>query len=242
MSSKIQQSITNKARADKFSLVLTIPQILKDINAQLLSARSNNTIQQDALQFAVWGVVVPSVNIPEQETRLWGQPYKVTSQAREAYSPVSVDFTIDNNYNNYWVLWKWMEFINDPRHSGMDEHFGEYAAGEDEDIHTAVEKSEEIGKSLQKNKKNTNPSRTMKHQSVHMVNNYLDYQTTITIFGLDEYNIKTVQFNYYNAFITQLGEIRYNFRDPTELESSFQFNFSQMDIVLLDKQSGGPAE
>jgi len=193
----IPQSITNKARSDKFQMVLTLPKVMLNINSQILSKRTQDFIQQDALQFAVWGIVVPSVGVPSQETSMWGQPYRVTSQARKAYDPVALNFTIDNGFNNYWLLWKWLEFLNKPRQSGVKEEIADLAG--------------------EKN------------------NAYHDYQTIITIYGLNEYNDRVVQFDYIGSFITDLGEIRYNYRDPSELESSFQFVFNQMKVTLLEE-------
>ena len=70
-------------------------------------------------------------------------------------------------------------------------------------------------------------------------NKYTDYQTTISVYALDEYNVRVAKFDYFNAFITELGEVRYNYRDETELESNFNFVFNQMDINLLE--DGEPA-
>jgi hypothetical protein len=127
-----------------------------------------------------------------------------------------------------------------PRESGMNSHFGEYRKGEIPDPLRAVrQKANDISKQLQKSKEkqnlDTSNTNEIMNQNVKMINNFLDYQTTINIYALDEYNNKTAQFTYYNSFITSLGEIRYNYRDATELESVFQFEFSQMDIKLLEE-------
>jgi len=60
-----------------------------------------------------------------------------------------------------------------------------------------------------------------------------EYCTTFSIFGLDEYNKKTIEFKYHNAFITNLGAITYSYKDPDFIESTAQFQFSQLDINLL---------
>lgn len=204
------QAILNKSRADKFKMVITLPKILRELNSQILSQRGQDTVQQDTLQFSIWGVLVPGVSIPAKDLPTMGQPYKVTSQAREAYSPISVNFTIDNRFNNYWVLWKWLEYLNRPKESGMNEYF--------------------------------NDERILASRGQLDSNKFIDYQTIITVFGLDEYNNSVVKFDYSNAFITNLGEIRYNYRDPTELETSFEFAFNQMTITLLNPELGTPLE
>ena len=87
--SQIHQSITNKARADKFLLVLTLPPVLQDLDTAILSERTQEFIQEDALQFSVWGVVVPSVEVPGHVLRWGGQPYNITSQSRPDYQPIT---------------------------------------------------------------------------------------------------------------------------------------------------------
>jgi hypothetical protein len=61
-----------------------------------------------------------------------------------------------------------------------------------------------------------------------------EYQSTFSIFSLNEYNQKSVEFVYNNAFITNLGAINYSYRDEGIIESTAEFQFSQLDIKLLD--------
>ena len=61
-----------------------------------------------------------------------------------------------------------------------------------------------------------------------------EYCTNFSIFGLDEYNNRVIEFTYLNAFITNLGSIDYNYRTPDYIESTVQFQFSQLDINLLN--------
>jgi len=61
-----------------------------------------------------------------------------------------------------------------------------------------------------------------------------EYQSTFSIFSLNEYNQKSVEFIYNNAFITNLGAINYSYRDEGIIESTAEFQFSQLDIKLLD--------
>lgn len=202
MATLVHQSITNKARADKFLLTFDIPPVIRDLNTEILSPRTQEFIQEDAMQFSVWGVVVPTVSVPPVNLRWGGQPYNVTSQSRPEYPPIEVNFTIDNLFNNYWVLWKWLDSMNKIKDSGMDDHFAD---------------------------------KNISNRPAPYGNKFTDYQTTLTIYGLDEYNHKVIQFDYFKAFITELGEIRYNYRDETELESSFTFVFSQMNITLMEE-------
>lgn len=60
-----------------------------------------------------------------------------------------------------------------------------------------------------------------------------EYQSNFSIFSLNEYNQKSVEFIYYNAFITGLGPINYSYRDEGIIESTAEFQFSQLDIKLI---------
>lgn len=60
-----------------------------------------------------------------------------------------------------------------------------------------------------------------------------EYQTTVHIFGLDEYNKPVVRFDYTRAFITKLGGITYSYRDANTVDGSAEFYFSQLYVNNL---------
>ena len=221
----MNQSILNKARKDKFLLVLDIPKILKDINS---NTRSNNLVNLDKLQFSVYGTMVPKISVPSEALNEYGQSYNVTSMSRPNYQPVSVSFNIDNNFENYWVLWKWLEVLNNPQKGGMPHHFAEFEQG--------AEKPMDEVRDMILNKSKNQPH-NIKYKHIKMLNDYTDYQTTITVFGLREYNEKIVKFNYSNAFIVGLGELKYDYKDPAEIECNFEFAFNQLDVTLLENNT-----
>ena len=64
--------------------------------------------------------------------------------------------------------------------------------------------------------------------------NFSDYQTDITMYGLDEYDNKRVQFTYTKAFPTILGGINYSYRESDEIQSSFTFVYSQLHTKLIN--------
>jgi hypothetical protein len=191
----IQQSILNKNRKDKFILVLNLPSILKRVNKVDSNDRSTETLNLDSLQYSIFGSVVPESKIPEIAVPYGAQVPKVTSYARPAYAPLTVNFTVDNQFNNWWVLWYWLNIINNSKQSTY-------------------------------NADQLNPTTALK-------TNLADYQANITVYGLDEYNNKKIQWDYTNAFITNLGDITYNYRDPEQIDSSFTFAFGQLNCQLL---------
>lgn len=194
MSGNMRQSILNKSRKDKFLLILNIPRILRGVNKIDQNERESKYFNLDSLQYSVYGTVVPSITVPSVETPFGGQVAKFTSYNRPSYSPITVNFTVDNGFNNWWVIWSWLDLINNSKTGKYDST-------------------------------NISPG-----DPVRVTNSY---QTDITIFGLDEYDNKVIQFDYSNAFVTSLGEINYNYRDPEQMESSFSFDFSQFTPKLL---------
>jgi len=217
----MHQSVLNKARKDKFLLILDVPKVLKDINS---NTRSNELVSLDKLQFSVYGTVVPPVSVPAATVNTYGQAYNVTSMTRPAYAPINVDFNIDNNFDNYWVLWKWLSVLNDPRESGMTEHFTDFKEFDNTNVDT-------IRDLANSSKQNT----TYKH--IKMLNDYTDYQTTISIIGLREFNEQIVRFDYSNAFITNLGQLNYDYKDPSEMNCNFEFVFNQLEVTLLENNT-----
>jgi hypothetical protein len=188
-----QQSVLNRSGKDKFVLVVNLPHILKKQSLE------DSYIDLKPLEMSIYGTVVPTIQVPPVEVRFGGQSYNVTSYSRPNYAPLNVNFVIDNKFRNYWILWKWLSVLNDPRKSGYN--------GTKDGLETNADKFEK--------------------------GNLTEYQTNISVIGLNEYNQKTIEFIYYNAFIISLGGIDYNYRTPDILESTVEFQFSQFNVNIL---------
>jgi len=197
------QSQLNKSRLDKFLLVFNLPPILRNKNNNNLSVRSNNLLNQNSLQFSVYGSVLPTISVPEFTAGYSGQSYKVSSNTRPPYPNISVNFTVDNQFNNYWVIYYWLNLLNDQQESSYD-----------------VKQPISDISIVQGNKLNP----ILQPQS---------YQTDFTLFGKDEYDNNIIQFTYTKAFPVSLGSINYNYREPGEMETTFEFAFSQFFAQLL---------
>lgn len=59
------------------------------------------------------------------------------------------------------------------------------------------------------------------------------YKTTISVYGLDEFDKKVIKFDFHSAFPISLGGIKYSDRDPGEMQSSFKYAFHQFEPILL---------
>ena len=195
------QSPFNKTRKDKFLMVLNIPSPLKKIASKF--DRNNVNILPDTLQFSVFGTVVPEITIPAVENRYAGQTQYVTSHSRVPYPPVTVNFTVDNRFNNYWVIYTWLNLLNDSRQGIFD----------------ADMLADPTGSVV------NGPTR----------GTYNQYKTAVSVFGLDEYNKRVIEFKYTEAFPTNLGNISYSYRDADELESSFTLNYDQLIVTPISE-------
>jgi len=209
-----QQSFLNKARKDKFLLVISPPKALAPIATDL---------GINDLQISLFTSPIPTIAIPPEEVSFKGQQYKVTSQTRTAYPPLAINFTIDNDFKNYWFLWKWLDIQNKVEDSGMDPYFNQYR--------------ETAGSAVIANRGNKDvvskvPFSEITNKSGGM-SVYPDYQVNLSVFGLDEYNNKKIEFTFTDAFITELGAIEYNYREDGECECSASFAYGQLHSRLV---------
>jgi hypothetical protein len=185
------QSPLNRAATDKFILIMDLPYLLKK------NALNDPYINVEPLQMSIFGTVVPDIKVPEIDVRYRGQGMHVSSYTRPSYPPLTVNFTVDNSYNNYYVLWKWMDILN----SAIENTYGGTYKNLFEDLITGTQ---------------------------------FEYQTTLTIQALDEYNQPSLEFVFTKAFLTNLGPINYSYRTGSQLiESAATFHYSQLNVKKI---------
>jgi hypothetical protein len=189
------QSPLNRSSKDKFIMVLELPYVLRK------RAATDPSIDINPLQISVYGSIVPDISVPEVDVKYAGQNFHVSAYARPNYPPLTVNFIVDNDYKNYFLLWKWLDSMN----LAIEDYYGGTA--------------------------NPTPfDRTM-------TGDQFEYQTTLSIIALNEYNETTIEFKYHRAFLSRLGGIQYSYRDGALIESSADFHFSQLDVLKLPKMS-----
>lgn len=127
------QSVLNKSKKDKFLLVFDVPPILKTFSKSIQSSPTNSTISPDSVQFSIYGTMVPDITVPAVEVRNTGNTLYVSSHSKNSYPPVSVKFTIDNQYRNYWVMYQWLNLQHDEKYGiynakqiVVDDNFKDY--------------------------------------------------------------------------------------------------------------------
>jgi len=190
--SNITQAVLNKARKDKFILVFSLPKAMREIDANENAVRDNERLVRDSLQFSVYGTVIPKVSVETIEQNYSGQVFKFSGHHRPEYGNITVNFVVDNQFNNYWVIYKWINLVNNNKEAFFYK---------------------------EKMPVNAPP--------------FSEYATTFTLYGLDEYENKKIQFDYIGVLPVGLGDISYNYQDPEQIESTFEFSFSQLVAKLL---------
>jgi hypothetical protein len=179
-------------------MVLTPPDSIRNINTK--GERDNKKVINDSIQYSVYGALIPKITVDAVGTDYSGQTFKFSSHHRPQYENIFVNFTIDNRFNNYWVLFKWINILNNNKEAIYD--------ADTPALHSSVDELP-YPKLLK------------------------EYSTTITIFGLDEYDKRKMQFDFMGALPVSLGQISYNYRDPMDAECNFEFAFSQFAAKLL---------
>lgn len=68
--------------------------------------------------------------------------------------------------------------------------------------------------------------------------NFNDYQTDLTIYGLDDYGKKRIKFTYKKAFPTTLKGLNYDYQPGGDMRlvSGFVFLYSQLHTELIDQE------
>lgn len=118
-----KQSVLNKSRLDKFLLSLSVPEGLKTYSSRVQRATgvsSYSKVIPNSLQYSVEGTVVPAVNVPALDQPYDRQVMKVSTHSRPAYEDVTVSFKIDNQFNNYWYIYSWLNMISDAKHGAFN--------------------------------------------------------------------------------------------------------------------------
>jgi len=184
------QSFLNKSRLDKFIMVFQVPQALKKIDSK--TERRTYNLSEDAFQFSVYGSVVPEITVPSIQIGYAGSNLYNSAHAKEPYPPVTVNFTVDNEFNNYWTIYKWLDLMHDEKEGLYDV------------------------------------------DDLSIDERFASYQTDMTLYGLDEYDNKRIEFTYTKAFPINVGAMNYNYRDSSEIESSMTFVYSQIHSKLIN--------
>jgi len=199
----LNQAPFNKARVDKFILIMTMPEALRAIDKKY-GTETQSKIVSEKLELSVWGSVVPSIRVPQVEVPFSSQVPQASSFSRPVYEPVTVNFTIDSEFYNWNVIWRWLSLLNDPKNSNFDEQ--------------NISGIKIPGGGIK------NP---LKPEFIPK------YATEFTLKPLNEYNQIIGDFVFTNAFPTSLQGVEFNYQRSDEITSGFTFAFSQLFFNVI---------
>ena len=195
----MNQSPLNKNRQDKFILVLNLPEGIKNIVDNI--TRNTNRLDANSLEISIAGAVTPTISVPEKTIPYGAQTIKVSSHARPSYESLDIDFKIDNEFKNYWAIYKWLDIINDIKTGNFNE-----------DNIIKYKSAQEL----------SSPSQQLPV-----------YSSNLTVYGLDEYENRKIQWDYIGAFPTKLAQIKWNYANSEEISSSATFEFTRIEAKLI---------
>ena len=112
----MNQSILNKSRNDKFIFLFTLPNAIRG----LYDPNLRTDFSDDKVQLSIYSMSVPDIAIPAVSLGYGGQTYKTSSFVRPEYPPMDIRFFIDNGYQNYYILWNWLNLFNNSRRSSSE--------------------------------------------------------------------------------------------------------------------------
>jgi hypothetical protein len=111
----VEQAVLNKSRKDKFIMIFNIPKVMKTIISK--DVRRDRFANLDSVQFSLYNCPAPAIKSDSIDVPYAGQVYNTSSYSRPKYEPITINFAVDNEYNNYWLFWKWLSILNHPRDS-----------------------------------------------------------------------------------------------------------------------------
>ena len=114
-----QQAKLNKASDDKFIFVIDVPKCVR--YSKYDSSRACDAANVDDLLLSVFSVNVPAITLPAEQLPYGGLSISLPSHSRQV-EPLNVQYIINSQYTNYWILWQWAEFIASAKHgfTGQD--------------------------------------------------------------------------------------------------------------------------
>jgi len=97
----------NAALDDSYLLVLDLPCGLKKINA--LTRRERELLCLESLQINVFSANIPGSSIGVNTVSVPGGTLKYSKNKRSEYEPLNIGFVVDSDFQNYWLLHKWLD-------------------------------------------------------------------------------------------------------------------------------------
>lgn len=194
------QSVLNKAKIDKWVIVIPVPDVLKNMNQGTLTPNptTDSKVTMDSFIFSIARANTPTISVPAKSVSYGGQKMNLSSHTRKDLEDLTIDFTVDNRFANYMFIYNWLNIMHD------------FDSGIYDDKNVTPHNYELDG--------NT------REQILRM---WKYYSVEITLIPMDEYNNPILEFRYVGAFPHTLSPLKFNYQDATQIDCSATFSFSR---------------
>ena len=114
------QSPLNKTFQDKYYFIFNLPEALKNLKHKYNSINSQAGISKDAIKFSIIRAEIPEVTAKAEDIKYAGHTFPIATHVRDPYTPLSIEFKIDNQYANYATLYEWLNLILNEKEGYFD--------------------------------------------------------------------------------------------------------------------------
>lgn len=114
------QSPLNRALTDKFYFLMNLPSALKNLREKYVQNIKEVGIKRESIGWALTKVSTPEINIKAQSIPYAGGNHYISSHVKEPYSPLTIEFKVDNRYANYTTIYEWINYIYDEKYGHFD--------------------------------------------------------------------------------------------------------------------------
>lgn len=116
----VVQSPLNKTFQDKYYFIFNLPEALKNLNNKYNSINSQAGISRDAIKFSIISANIPEVTAKAEDLKYASHTFPIATHVRDPYSPLTIEFKIDNQYANYSTLYEWLNLILNEKEGYFD--------------------------------------------------------------------------------------------------------------------------
>lgn len=116
----IAQSPLNKTFQDKYYFIFNLPEALKNLGKKYNEINSQAGISKNAIKFSIISANIPEITVKAQDLRYASHTLPISSHVRDPYTPLTIEFKIDNQYANYSTLYEWLNFILNEKEGYFD--------------------------------------------------------------------------------------------------------------------------
>lgn len=124
----ILNSPLNKTYEDKFYFLFKLPDALRNLRSKYANRLREAGITKDSIRFSLIDAEIPQMVIKSQNVKQAGGGIYLSTHTIDEYDPVTITFKVDEKYNNYFVIYEWMNFIRNENKGYFDsEHLSNVA-------------------------------------------------------------------------------------------------------------------